>query len=151
MSRPAVVSARTCAWSSNARKVTGGDVPVQVERARHVDCSEPDASGAVDYHYEYDLYRFTQGARCLVARSYVDTPDEAHFLGIEVDGKSRLLKRADMQHPLCLFAQAQLRREGKQQLRWLSGRGNGYEPVPGGAVAPVAGSGWRAAIRRLME
>ncbi|WP_311238625.1 MULTISPECIES: hypothetical protein [unclassified Xanthomonas] len=122
-----------------------------VERARHVDCSEPDASGSVDYHYEYDIYRFTQGARCLVARSYVDTPDEAHFLSIEVGGKSRLLKRADIQHPLCLFAQAQLRREGKQQLRWLSGRGDGYEPVPDGAAAPMAGSGWRSAVRRLID
>lgn len=124
-------------------------VPVRVERARHVDCSAPDASGAVDYHYEYDIYRFVQGRRCLVARSYVDTPDEAHFLSIEINGRSRLLKKADMLRPLCLFAQAQLRREGKQQLRWLSGRGNGYEPVPDGPAA--AGSGWMDILRRLVE
>ncbi|AZR31203.1 hypothetical protein [Xanthomonas vasicola] len=103
---------------------------MHVERARHIDCSAPDASGAVDDDYEYDIYRFVDGARCLFARSYTDTPNEAHFLSIEVGGKSRLLKDADLLDPLCVFAQAQLRQEGKQQLCWLSGRGNGYEPVP---------------------
>ncbi|MCC8619067.1 hypothetical protein [Xanthomonas vesicatoria] len=122
---------------------------MRMERARHVDCSAPDASGAVDYHYEYDIYRFMQGARCLVARSYVDTPDEAHFLSIEVGGMPRLLKRGDLLQSLCLFAQAELRREGKQQLHWLSGKGNGYEPVPDGSAA--AGSGWRNIIGRLVK
>nr|WP_283161856.1 hypothetical protein [Xanthomonas nasturtii] len=103
---------------------------VHVERTRHCDCSAPDASGAVDYEYEYDIYRFVDGVRCLFARSYTDTPDEAHFLSIDVGGKSRLLKVADLLDPLCAFAQAHLRREGKRQLHWLSGRGNGYEPVP---------------------
>lgn len=107
-----------------------GSVPIQVERTRHVDCSEPDASGAYDYYYEYDLYRFSDGAACLIARSYTDTPDEAHFLSLDVGGKSRLLKAADLARPMCVFAQLHLRGEGKRELHWLSGRGNGYEPVP---------------------
>lgn len=60
----------------------------------------------------------------------VDTPSEAHFLSTDVAGESRLLKDADLLESLWLFAQAQLRREGKLQLCWLSGRDNGYEPVP---------------------
>ncbi|ASK96984.1 hypothetical protein KWH01_11385 [Xanthomonas campestris pv. merremiae] len=95
-----------------------------------VDCSAPDASGALEDAYEYDIYRFVDGERCLIARSYIDTPSEAHFLSIDVAGESRLLKDADLLESLWLFAQAQLRREGKLQLCWLSGRDNGYEPVP---------------------
>ncbi|KFA26767.1 hypothetical protein FQK02_12655 [Xanthomonas vasicola] len=107
---------------------------MHVERTRHVDCSTPDASGAYDYYYAYDLYRFVDGACCLFARSYTDTPNEAHFLSIAVGDKSRLLKDADLLDPLCVFAQAHLRREGKQQVCWLSGRGNGYEAVPASSV-----------------
>lgn len=77
---------------------------------------------------------FVDGARCLFARSYADTPNEAHFLSIAVGDKSRLLKDADLLDPLCVFAQAHLRREGKQQVCWLSGRGNGYEAVPASSV-----------------
>ncbi|MBO9747341.1 hypothetical protein J7431_08680 [Xanthomonas phaseoli pv. dieffenbachiae] len=95
-----------------------------------VDCSAPDASGALEDAYEYDIYRFLDGERCLIARSYIDTPSEAHFLSIDVAGESRLLKDADLLESLWLVAQSQLRREGKLQLRWLSGRDNGYEPVP---------------------
>lgn len=69
-------------------------VRLHVERTRHVDCSAPDASGALEdaYEYEYDIYRFVDGERCLIARSYIDTPSEAHFLSIEIAGKSRLLR-----------------------------------------------------------
>lgn len=107
-------------------------VRLHVERTRHVDCSAPDASGALEdaYEYEYDIYRFVDGERCLIARSYIDTPSEAHFLSIEIAGKSRLLRDADLPDPVWLFARAQLRREGKLQLCWLNGRHNGYEPVP---------------------
>ncbi|KOR47226.1 hypothetical protein [Xanthomonas oryzae] len=107
-----------------------------VERLRHVDCGEPDASGAYDHYYEYDIYRFTDGVAYLIARSYTDTPDEAHFLNIDVDGKSRLLQHADLLHPLCVFARASPRRGGKR-LRWLSGGRHGYAPVPADST-PVA-------------
>ncbi len=77
---------------------------MHVERTRHVDCSAPDASGALEYEYEYDIYRFVDGERCLIARSYIDTPSDAYFLSIEIAGKSRLLKDADLPDPLWLFA-----------------------------------------------
>lgn len=89
-----------------------------------------------DYYYEYDIYRFTDGPLCLVARSYTDTPDEAHFLKIGVNGSERTITGADLAHPLSLLAQDHLRNEGKVHLKWLSGKGNGYEPVPPGS--PVA-------------
>ncbi|RYF38476.1 MAG: hypothetical protein EOO27_50750 [Comamonadaceae bacterium] len=102
---------------------------MQVERTHHIDASEPDDAGMYDYHYEYDLYRFSDGVRCFTARSYVHQPGEAHFLGIEVRGKPRLLVDADLAQPLFLSALDHLQAHGKTDLRWLSGRGNGYEAV----------------------
>ncbi|TXD45107.1 hypothetical protein TR80_001420 [Xanthomonas campestris] len=106
--------------------------PMQVSRVRHTDCSAPDASGEYAYDYEYDIYHFVDGGIGLIARSYTDTPEEAHFLNIEVNGTLRLLTQADLAQPLFALAQAHLRQEGKRELRWLSGRGDGYEPLPGG-------------------
>lgn len=103
---------------------------MQIECIRQIDCSEPDELGAYDYYYEYDVYRFTDGPISLIARSYTDEPDEAHFLSVETSGKRRTLVDADLAHQLFHLAQSYLRGEGKTQLRWLSGRGNGYEPVP---------------------
>ena len=103
---------------------------MQVERTHHIDASEPDDAGMHEYHYEYDIYRFVDETACFVARSYTDQPTEAHFLGVQVDGRDRLLTDADLAHPLCLAAQDYLRGEGKIELNWLSGRGNGYEAVP---------------------
>lgn len=103
---------------------------MHVECVREVDASEPDVDGAYEYHYEYDVYRFAQDGVCFVARSYTDTPDEAHFLGVESNGRARRLADADLDHPLFLAAAAHLRGAGKAHLNWLSGRGNGYEPVP---------------------
>lgn len=82
-----------------------------------------------EYHYEYDIYRFSDGVRCLTARSYVDQPGEAHFLSIELRGKSRLLVDRDLSQALFLSALEYLQAQGKTDLRWLSGRGNGYETV----------------------
>lgn len=103
---------------------------MQVGRTHHIDASEPDEAGMHEYHYEYDIYRFVDEAACFVARSYTDQPTEAHFLGVQVDGRDRLMTDADLAHPLCLAAQDYLRGEGKVELNWLSGRGNGYEAVP---------------------
>lgn len=103
---------------------------MHVECSRHLDVSEPDAEGMYEYHYEYDIYHFTEGAISIKARSYTHEPGEAHFLAIEADGKRRLLVDADMKLPLMFAAQNHLRLAGKTDLRWLSGRGNGYEPVP---------------------
>ncbi|WP_043309240.1 hypothetical protein [Pseudomonas sp. ML96] len=103
---------------------------MRIECTRHVDASEPDEDGAYDYHYEYDIYRFANEALCLIARSYVDEADEAHFLNVEEHGRARLMRPADLRHPLFIEAAAHLRTAGKQRLRWLSGRGDGYELVP---------------------
>lgn len=103
---------------------------MRVERDRLIDASEPDEHGDYEYHYEYDIYRFIDGSECLVARSYTDEPDEAHFLRIEQNGHYRLMMDADLAHPLLIAALDYLRTEGKLHFRWLSGRGNGYESVP---------------------
>ena len=105
---------------------------MHIERVRQIDSSEPDESGLFDYYYEYDIYRFTDGPICLIARSYTDEPDEAHFLRVEINGSRRALIDSDLSHPLFLEAQSHLHSEGKVQLSWLSGRGNGYESVPAG-------------------
>jgi hypothetical protein len=102
---------------------------MHVERSHHVDASEPDEAGLHEYHYEYDIYSFSDGVRCITARSYADQPSEAHFLGIEVRGKSRLMVDRDISQPLFLSALEYLQAQGKTDLRWLSGRGNGYETV----------------------
>jgi hypothetical protein len=107
---------------------------MHIERTRQVDASEPDETGMFEYYYEYDIYRFTDGPICLVARIYTDEPDEAHFLRIESNGSPRSLVDSDLTHPLLLAAQAHLHTEGKRHLRWLSGRGNGYELVPPGPL-----------------
>lgn len=101
---------------------------MNVETTHHVDASEPDADGMHSYHYEYDLFSFSDGLVTLIARSY-DNETEAHFLSIEIDGEARLLADADLRMPLFAGAVAHLHSIGKQQINWLSGRGNGYEPV----------------------
>lgn len=52
---------------------------MHIECTHHIDASEPDEDGMHEYYYEYDMYRFTDGALCLVARSYSDEPDEAQL------------------------------------------------------------------------
>lgn len=108
---------------------------MHVECVREVDASEPDADGMHEYRYEYDAYRFSEDGVCFVARSYADTPEEAHFLCVESNGQRRLLADADLGHPLFLAASVHLRGLGKVRLNWLSGRGNGYEPVPARGAA----------------
>lgn len=107
---------------------------MRVDITHHIDTCEPDALGEYEYYYEYDIYRFSAGLSdqsgvTLVARSYGDTRDEAHFLSIELRGSPRLLRAADLQMPLFVEAVAYLRNAGKHKISWLSGRGNGYELV----------------------
>ena len=110
---------------------------MQIERTHHVDASEPDVAGLYEYFYEYDMFRFSDGSNCIVARSYVDEPDEAHFLRVEIDGQRRSMTDADLADPLLLAAQSHLLSIGKVRLNWLSGRGNGYEAVPAAHVPPT--------------
>lgn len=110
---------------------------MHIERIRQIDSSEPDESGAYDYYYEYDIYRFTDAALCFVARSYTDEPYKAHFLWVEELGVKRGLVHADLARPLCLMAQSHLLSEGKVHLSWLNSGGSGYEPVPTGESGGV--------------
>ncbi|RYG58294.1 MAG: hypothetical protein EON56_00110 [Alphaproteobacteria bacterium] len=102
---------------------------MQVERTHHIDTSVPDGAGLHEYHYEYDLFHFSDGVLRFTVRSYVDQPSEAHFLRIEVRGKSRLMADPDLAQPLFLSASNYLQAQGKRDLRWLISRGNGYETV----------------------
>ena len=105
---------------------------MQVRTTRHVDASEPDADGLYDYYYEYDVTVFSTESLSLVARSYTDAPHEAHFLRAETGSGHRQLTEEDMKSSLVVEATAYLRAQGKSEINWLSGRGNGYEKIPAG-------------------
>ena len=100
---------------------------MQVERTHHIDSSERDAEGFYEWYYEYDLFRFAEGDVALVARSYVDSPDEAHFLRVERAGAPLQLSAADLTSPLAIAAIGYLRDCGIKKLKWLSS--SGYAPI----------------------
>ncbi len=102
---------------------------LQVECTHHIDAGEQDADGFYDYYYEYDIYRFTLGDQCLVARSYSDTSTQASVLRLEEAGKSRTLQFKDLQQPLVQQAKAHLQSLGKQDLRWFNPRYSRYDPL----------------------
>jgi hypothetical protein len=102
---------------------------MEIETTHHVDAGGTGAKGKYGYHYEYDLYRFSDGGTAVVARSYKDEPQAAHFLRIERNGKGESLNVEDLQHPLLLEALSYLKGIGKQKLSWLSGQAGGYEPI----------------------
>jgi hypothetical protein len=99
-----------------------------MEKSHHVDVADADASGTVDYRYEYDLFTFSNGQAALVARSYKGEAEEAHFLRVEEGGKARRLRPSDLGIPLLKEATDLLRNEGKSVIRWLGP--TGYQPVP---------------------
>lgn len=101
---------------------------MQIECTHHIDASEPDEDGFYDYYYEYDLYHFRAESLCLVARSYSDTPTQAHFLRIEKQGKGRLLTPEDLKQALLQQAMDYLRDQSKQELTWLNGERGAYAP-----------------------
>lgn len=102
---------------------------MQVHISHHVDASEPDSDGFYDYHYEYDLLVFQEGATSLVARSYSDNLAEAHFLRAERCSKAHRLTKSEISGTLATEAIAYLRSHGKREINWLSGVGNGLVPV----------------------
>lgn len=107
---------------------------MHVHISHHVDASEQDADGFYEYYYEYDILVFSENESSLVARSYIDKPNEAHFLRVEVEDERRALTENDMKSTLLAESVAYLREHGKTEVNWLSGRGNGYEPVSCGAT-----------------
>ncbi len=103
---------------------------MKVECIHKIDSSEPDKNGMYEYYYEYDIYTFSYQDQVLVARSYIDDPQEAHFLSIEKGGENLLLCKNDLQCELATQAKSYLADLGKSELNWLSGEGDGYTKFP---------------------
>ena len=99
---------------------------MKVETTHRIDAGRRDAQGRYQYYYEYDLYEFSDGAVKLLARSYVEEPDEVHFLNIGDGTTQRMLTDADLRLPLAQSAARHLAEFGKKRINWLSERG--YEP-----------------------
>jgi hypothetical protein len=102
---------------------------MKVTITHHIDASERDSRGKYSYCYEYEMFRFADAKGTLVARGYADEKSSAHFLGAESAGESRALRDDDLKTALFAEAVRYLRNAGKKKLSWLSGRGNGYEPI----------------------
>lgn len=102
---------------------------MEIETTRHVDAADNVTGGGRLFSYEYDLYRFSDGAVVIVARSYTNQPDEAHFLRAEADGHWRMLEADELRTPLFEQATSYLRSIGKSEISWLSERAGGYELV----------------------
>ena len=100
---------------------------MKVEQTHHIDASERHADGMYDWYYEYHLYRFTDGERTLVARSYADGTAEAHFLCFEVQRKPLSVTAKDIDDPLLKQATLHLRSIGKVSINYLSSEG--YAPL----------------------
>jgi hypothetical protein len=100
---------------------------MKIEQTHQIDCSERGADGKYDWYYEYDIYRFTQDDRTLVARSYKDTIEEAHFLRLEVQAKSVEITAKNMSEPLFKQALLHLRSIGKMKVEYLGPEG--YAPI----------------------
>lgn len=103
---------------------------MEVTKIRHIDSDEPDENGLLSYYYEYDIYEFMQGELCFVARSYTDTPQEAHFLKKEAHGQHHMLNMQDFSHPLMLLAVESLKADGKSEIKYLSQEAGNYLPIP---------------------
>lgn len=100
---------------------------MRVKATHHIDESDLRDDGTYDWHYEYDLWIFTDGPVSLVARGYSDAPSSAHFLRLEINGERRPLSIEDVSSALAADGAAHLRGIGRTELSWL---GNGYEPFP---------------------
>lgn len=82
------------------------------------------------FRYEYDIYTFIEGDVRLIARAYVDTPDDAAFLRMEVGPTVHRLIEEDLRAGLGREAVAYLRGLGKRRIRYLPGsRRTGYVDV----------------------
>jgi hypothetical protein len=100
---------------------------MKVVISHHVDASEPDEQGFHDYHYEYDIYRFSFAERCYVVRSYCDQPGRADFLSCQEGSESRLVGPRDLADPLLAGAVDYLRAAGKTSFERLGTEG--YVPL----------------------
>lgn len=100
---------------------------IRVSIDHHVDASVIDAEGMHDWHYEYDVYRFSRGWRSFVARGYTDEPGKIAFLSCEVKVfgfyRHRLLGSADLTSSLFVAAVAHLRALGVTSFDRLTNTG----------------------------
>jgi hypothetical protein len=101
---------------------------MRIECVRQVDASERNAEGKYEWYYEYDIYRFTEGDRTLVARSYTDTSSQAHFLRFEVEARPVRLTTQDTRDPLLRQAAGYLVSIGKKSIEYFGPEG--YAPLP---------------------
>lgn len=67
---------------------------IDIRKTHHIDSDEPDENGFVSYHYEYDIYAFTQDELRLVARSYVHSPLEGKRQGTPTNPRFLQMKRS---------------------------------------------------------
>jgi len=105
---------------------------MRVSIDHHIDASDTDADGMHDWHYEYDVYRFSQGWKSFVARAYTDEPGKVAFLSCEVKVlgfyRHRLLNAADLKSSLFGDAVAHLRGLGMTSFDRLT-KANGYVSI----------------------
>ena len=101
---------------------------MKVTTSHHIDKGDKDSQGQYEFHYEYDLYEFSENGICLTARSYSDEETEVHFIRKEVSGDQEMLSKSDLSTPLFSQAKEYLYREGKVQINYLCD--SGYESVP---------------------
>ena len=92
---------------------------MKVECTRHMDAGGSDKSGMYDFRYQYDIYRFIGAEEVLTARSYADAPQETHFLGLEIKGERRFVRRDDFARAFFIEAIDYRKDEGKSELHWL--------------------------------
>ena len=104
---------------------------LHVEKNYYEDIGPRDPNGRPMFAYRYYLFRFTcNDGETLVARSYLDNPSEAHFLRLETVAPHRPIDAADFRRPLFIDAVEYLRKQGKDNITWLSFDAQGYVPVP---------------------
>jgi hypothetical protein len=118
-------------WGSMARGGTARSMKVEISHS--IDASEPNASGFYEYHYEYDMFEFTDGITIFWVRSYNDEPEKAALMARDKRGKRGLLTKRDLRHPLLLEAVAYLRAAGKSELVWLDRKSQSYLPF----ISPI--------------
>ena len=100
---------------------------MRTETTHHVDASEADEKGRYEWRYEYDLHRFIDEDRTLVARSYPDSTKTAQFLRFEVQGTSMAVTQEHISDRLLQQAAAHLRNLGKTEIQYLGPEG--YAPL----------------------
>ena len=96
-----------------------------VEVSHYVGASEPDEDGLYAYHYEYEIYEFSDRVMTLIARAYLDEPGSAALIGWSKGKHSYPLRKRDSSRPLVMKAATYLRKIGRPKLNWLDQRSKG--------------------------